>query len=236
MPTPSAGTFGTGGGFGGSFAGASATGGFIPLGGIVAGSVGTGGLPIAGAPTPMGGTPSPGGGLPSNSGGSALGILNPQGCATMFPFVLTIDPSGDTGSVNGWLESAPSVAFEQGLPRFAVGFIDTGDISTFWSIAYRDSSGGSAMYFYGGLEPGSPIEIAVAEGAKDFSEIDRNSLKFTQGATRSMTVGEIAVIYNPDNGVSIAIRVDAFYDTDTSVDSNGFNNCTAIDASWSFTF
>jgi len=69
----------------------------------------------------------------------------------------------------------------------------------------------------------------VAEGVSDFSSIDRGKLVFLQGTTRPMGVGEIAVLYNPDSGVSVAIRIDAIHD---AID----DACATMDLSWTFAF
>lgn len=106
--------------------------------------------PIAGnvAPPPMGMAGRPADGFDPND------VLNPQRCASDHPFVLSIDPGGRSGEVQGWLESAAAVRFdESGLPRFGLnGFGDesNSELTLWWSIAEISVDGRpGALWLYG---------------------------------------------------------------------------------------
>lgn len=241
------GAVGVGGsGFAGDFGGGAVTigGGLGTTGGVVQVIGGTG-------PSPTGGSLGTFG-----TGGSGSSAVNPVDCATMNPFVLSIDPSGDQGSVSGWLTGV-GVAFDQQLPRFSHGIDDTADISMKWSggtggVGDQNVAADSAVTFRADGTGSSPIEIGVVTGAQDFSSIDRNAVKLRPSPVETVDsdpvkVGDIVVFHSPDNDVWLAMRVDAIYFTDTSGGSDVFTDpspghtlwnglCSAIDVSWTFSF
>jgi len=157
-------------------------------------------------------------------------VLNPMGCSSK-PFVLTIQPSGDRGSVSGWLESTPTLSFEDLLPRFDPTPVET-DLALWWSIGTIGEDGTQPhVYFYG---QNSVTRVAVAEGARDFSQIDRSDLVFGDWETRPVFPGEIVVFENVKSGLMLALRLDAVYDSSPNGDDSGL--CAGIDASWTFSF
>jgi hypothetical protein len=168
-----------------------------------------------------GGTPSVG-----------RGILNPNGCHSERPFVLSIAPSGDTGTVSGWLESTPMLVFEDQLPRFD-RTPDPGDLDLWWSIAGLDQDMGPSLYFYG---ENDATRVAVAVGARDFDDIDSSALMFDDWVTPAITLGTIVVFENVNTGERVAMRADKVLDTDPAVDATSGGTCAALEASWSFDF
>jgi hypothetical protein len=153
-----------------------------------------------------------------------------MGCSGK-PFVLTIQPSGDRGSVSGWLESTPTLSFEDRLPRFDPTPAET-DLALWWSIGSIGGEGGQSIaYFYG---QNAVTQVAVAEGARDFDQIDRGALVFNDWETRQVFPGEIVVFLHLMTGEMLALRLDAVYDADSRGDPDGL--CAGIDASWTFTF
>lgn len=188
------------------------------------GGAGAGGVGVAGSTSPpMAGT---------GGSGASIGhqILNPQDCDSDRPFVLTIQPSGDRGSVSGWLESSPQLAFKDQLPRFDNA--PDPDLALWWSIASIDQDNGTFLYFYG---ENDATRVAVANGARTFDEIDSDSLVFDDWVTPMVGVGAIVVFENVDTKERVAMRVDDVLDTDPSSEFAG-GLCAALTASWSFDF
>jgi hypothetical protein len=166
----------------------------------------------------------------SDSGPSVGGmILNPNGCHSERPFVLSIAPSGDRGTVSGWLESTPQLAFENELPRFDP--TPGGDLAVWWSIGSVDQGMGASLYFYG---ENDATRVAVAVGARDFDEIDSSRLTFDDWVTPAVMPGTIVVFENTETGERVAMRADKVLDTDPNVSLSG--TCAALEASYSFDF
>lgn len=167
----------------------------------------------------------------SDSGPSIGGmILNPRGCRSDRPFVLSIAPSGDRGTVSGWLESTPMLVFEDQLPRFDPT-PGPGDLDVWWSIAGLDPDTGASLYFYG---ENDATRVAVAVGARDFDQIDGSSLTFDDWVTPAVTPGTIVVFENTETGERVAMRADKVLDTDPDMTLSG--TCAALEASYSFDF
>lgn len=197
-------------------------------GGVGGSMIGTGGS--AGEPPGF-----PGGG----SRGSQ--ILNPFNCDTQLPFVLSIEPDRERGHVSGWLESAPRVIFVDRRPRFArqsgppaAGASDTpeGAIALWWSIAGLRPNGDGTLYFYAGDFTGSPTELAVAEDASEFEDVDLDALTFSMQTTEEIGRGAILVFRNAETLEAVALRVDSVLAADGGDGMDGL--CAALEASWSF--
>jgi hypothetical protein len=161
-------------------------------------------------------------------------ILNPNGCLTPEPFVLTIDPSNSTGSVRGWLESAAGLVFEDQLPRFVRGFdlsvpIGAAAIALWWSIGMVDVGDGGSLYFYAGDFTGTDTEIAVASGARGLYDIDLDALDFSMQVFEAKT-GTILVFRDASTRETVAVRMDRIYFAGATQDTP----CSAVDASWRF--
>lgn len=211
----------SGGGFGGGGFGGAGTGGagFGGAGGFPAGQGGVGGMAGSGE-----------GGF----SGMAGEILNPQGCATPHPFVLSIDPMGTSGNVRGWLESAAGMVFEEQLPRFVRAFgpdrpVSQQAIALWWSISSVGGGGQGDLYFYAGDFTNSTTEVAVAHGVSRFADIDVDALELTMEAVMAKT-GSFVVYRNVLTGETLAMRVDEIFVTDVDGDAL----CAAVDASWRF--
>jgi hypothetical protein len=163
-------------------------------------------------------------------------ILNPQGCATPNPFVLSIDPVGTTGAVRGWLESAAGLVFEEQLPRFVRAFPPEGVVSEraialWWSIGMVGENGRGSLYFYAGDFTNSSTEIAVARGASRLTNIDIEALDFRLETVDAQT-GSILVFRNPTTGEMVALHMDRIIATDPAVANQSL--CASVDASWRF--
>jgi hypothetical protein len=218
----SAGSSGAGvGGAGvGGAGGAGGRAGFGGAAGFPAGQGGVGGMVGAGE----------GGGV-AGMGGD---ILNPHGCATPHPFVLSIDPSGSSGSIRGWLESAAGLVFEDQLPRFVRSFNPetpvAGEVlALWWSIGSVGSNGQGALYFYAESYTNTFTEVAIANGASRFVDIDFAALDFGSETVDAQT-GTILVFRNTLTGDALGLRVDQIFITDVDGDAL----CAAVDASWRF--
>jgi len=222
--------------------GAAASGGDAEAGTGAAGMAGTG--LEAGASGVAGGLPpGTGGEVPppgrAGSGGGASQVLNPFDCDTPLPFVLSIDPSGDSGHVSGWLESTASVVFVNQLPRFAPNgpSLDTpaGSIALWWSIAgFDESTGEGELYLYGGGFTSSVTELVVLDGAASFADVDRDALQFSMETTRAVGAGTIVVFRKTDTLETMALRVDGVLAADGELDSGLSGTCVAVEASWTF--
>jgi hypothetical protein len=215
--------------------------------GMSAGSSGTGGAGSGGAgfggaagfAAGQGAGGVGGGPGPAGEGGGAAGmagdILNPHGCATPNPFVLSIDPIGSSGTVRGWLESTAGLVFEDQLPRFVRAFDDEMPFSDrsivlWWSIGSVGSDGQGQLYFYDGAAyTNSATEIAVAHGASRFVDIDIDALDFGLETIEART-GTFVVFRNTLTDETLGLRVDQIVITDAAGDSL----CAAVDASWRF--
>jgi hypothetical protein len=153
--------------------------------------------------------------------------LNPQRCAVDEPTVLTIDPGGRSGEVTGWLESGPTLIFDDRfLPRFAGGAalpMRQNDLALWWSIASLevDAEGGE-LYFYA---LSSDTVLAEAHG-----ETDASRLMYVDDAVGPIPVGEVVVWHHLPSNRYLALRVEALYGTD----STRHAQCAATDASWIF--
>jgi hypothetical protein len=221
------------GGQGGTGAGGAGTG--AGIGGAGFGAGGFGGAGFGGFPAGQGGL----GGFPGGAGeggvsGMAGEILNPHGCATPEPFVVSIDPMGTSGNVRGWLESAAGMVFEEQLPRFVRAFgpdrpVSAQAIALWWSIGSLSNDGQGQLYFYAGDFTNSTTEIAVAHGASRFTDIDIDALELTM-ETISAKTGSFVVFRNILTGEVLAMRLDEIFATDIGGDSL----CAAVDASWRF--
>ena len=234
------GTSGDGAGADGAGSGAAGMGAGDGSAGMSAGSssAGNGGSGTAGA----GGFPAGQGGASGMSiageggvSGMAGEILNPHGCATPDPFVLSIDPVGTSGSVSGWLESAAGMVFEDQLPRFVRVFdLDTTvsdrSIALWWSIGSVGDDGEGDVFFYAGEDFTSVFtEVAIAQGANRFSDIDVDALAFSTQTIPAHT-GSFVAFRNTLTGEVVALRVDEVVDAGATGD--GF--CASINARWLF--
>jgi hypothetical protein len=191
-----------------------------------------GGAPPAegsgGATTAAGGTLGVGGVL--TNGGLGGTQLNPQpGCAAR-PFVISINPDGHSGSVTGWHETSPAIAFDGEYPRFMPKADD--GMAFWWSVG--DTPGGaSGAYFYAGTlaqaQGSTPVSVAVAAGAKTFADIDVASLTFGPKVVPAVAPGTILVFEAATTPHLLAVRFDALYVLDPDIEQ-----CVAIDVSWTF--
>jgi hypothetical protein len=156
--------------------------------------------------------------------------LNPQRCAVDEPTVLSIDPGGRSGSVTGWLESAPSLLFDANdLPRFGVGpspGANAGDLQLWWSIASvePDNEGGS-FYFYA-YAADTDLAVVRARGALE----DASILAYETEVIGPVEIGQIVVSRQRSTGRYVAVRVVSLYGTEPERRSE----CAAIDARWQF--
>jgi len=213
-------------------------------GGWGAAGAGTGGAGFGGAGAGAGGVSGFSAGQAGVSGfeGSGQGgysgmagqILNPQGCDTPYPFVLSIDPVGTSGSVRGWLESTAGLVFEDQLPRFVRGFdpstsVSERAIALWWSIASVGDNGQGSLYFYAGDFTSSPTQIAVAYGVSRLDEIDFDALDFNTQTVEAQT-GSILVFRNASTGETVGLHMDQII----AADPDGDSLCAAVDASWLF--
>jgi hypothetical protein len=219
------------GGRGGFGAGGSGDGG---ASGGPSGSGGFGGAGVGGASGFSGGFGGSGGAGEGGASGMAGEILNPRGCDTPEPFVLSIDPAGTSGSVRGWLESAAGLVFEDQLPRFVRSFYPEPEIydrglALWWSIAGVEGNGEGSLYFYAGDFTSSTSELAVPFGASRFADIDVDALDFAFQTVEART-GSFIVYRNAATGETIALRIDRIVISDPAGDSL----CAAVDASWRF--
>jgi len=207
-------------------------------------TAGRDGVPTAGRGTPppgTGGRPAP----PPNTGtagrntpppeGPDAGIfdpLNPQRCASDHPFVLSIDPGGQSGDVQGWLESAPQVVFDEyNLPRFSAdrwGPDVGGELALWWSISSLDDESGGSLYFYA---VNGSMEVAHVP-VNRFSAIgDARNLMFVSWDVGPVPVGEIAVFHHIPTDRYVAVQVLDLYGTE---DGDRRSTCAAVDARWRF--
>jgi hypothetical protein len=195
----------------------------IPAGsGGVSGRSGRGGN-TAGRAGSTAGTIAP----PPMNPDEPLDPLNPQRCAVDEPTVLTIDPGGRSGQVTGWLESAPTLMFDDRyLPRFAGGLsrpMSQSDLALWWSIASLDADEeGGEFYFYA---LSSDTVLAAAHG-----ETDASRLMYSDEVVGPIPVGEVVVWHHLSSDRYVALRVEALYGTDSTRQAE----CAAIDASWIF--
>ena len=149
-------------------------------------------------------------------------------CGDQVATTISINPTGDSGSISGWQANNYQLSFEQQIPYFSQGEMEQGDVSTIWFNATSTLTGPSAQFSSGTLSA-STYRVAVAEGATSFANIDRNALVFSQGMTRPLRTGEIIVLDNTDNDVSVAIRIGA-------LDNESSETCATLSLSWTFTF
>ena len=214
-------------GAGGSGAGGAGFGG--------AGSSGTGFGGASGFPFPAGQGGVSGFGMgEGGSSGMAGEILNPHGCDTPHPFVLSIDPNGTSGSVRGWLESTAGLVFEEQLPRFVRSFnpltpVSDRAIALWWSIGSIGDNGQGSLYFYAGDFTSSPTEIAIAHGVSRVADVDVDALEFAFQTVEAKT-GSILVFRNASTGETVGLRMDQII----AADPTGDALCAAVDASWLF--
>ena len=203
-------------------------------GGDGSGGMGTGG--VAGFSIGQSGV----GGMIGTAGvggfaGMAGEILNPHGCDTPHPFVLSIDPAGSSGTVRGWLESAAGLVFEDQLPRFARSFgpgtpISDRSIALWWSIGLvEDDDGQGSLYFYAGDFTGTSTEVAVVHGASGLADVDVDALDFRLDVVEART-GSILAFRNPSTGQVVGLRVDQIIQADPAFEGI----CAAVGASWLF--
>jgi hypothetical protein len=196
--------------------------------GVPGGTAGTAGAPeTAGRPAPPTGTAGmPGEFDPSN-------VLNPQRCASEHPFVLSIDPGGNSGEVQGWLESAPAVVFDRfSLPRFGLQTTPDeeadGELTLWWSIAELGANGDGALWFYAG---NGATEVAHVAASRPAAIGDASTLHYASWSVGPVKVGEIAVFHHLPTDRYLAVRVVDLYGTD---DRDRREICAAIDARWLF--
>jgi len=199
------------GGASGSFVG--------PLAGGAPPAEGSGGATAA-----AGGTLGVGGVL--TNGGLGGTQLNPQPGCTARPFVISINPDGHSGSVTGWHETSPAIAFDGEYPRFMPKADD--GMAFWWSVGDTPDA-----YFYAGTlaqsQGSTPVGVAVATGAKRFADIDVASLTFGPKVVPAVAPGTILVFEAPTTPHLLAVRFDALYVLDPDIDE-----CVAIDVSWTF--
>jgi hypothetical protein len=159
-------------------------------------------------------------------------VLNPQRCATDEPFVLSIDPGGASGEVRGWLESAPSVVFDEfDLPRFGRGFaIEEGDaLSLWWSISSLDVD--PSLWLY---TSNAATEIAHVQVRHPSQIGDATALDFLAGSSDLTSVGpvklgELTVYHHIPTDRYLALQAIDMYGTE---DTDRRDTCAAIDARW----
>lgn len=160
-------------------------------------------------------------------------ILNPFGCDTPHPFVLSIDPAGTSGQVRGWLETSAGLVFEDQLPRLAYHYFvmfSEDAIGVCWSIGHVEGNGQGYLHFCGGdAFPGTTVEVAVANGVSRFADIDIDALNFGPDVVEART-GSMIVYRNTSTGAVVALHVDQLVVTDAI----GGDFCAAVDASWRF--
>jgi hypothetical protein len=199
------------------------------------GATGTGATGGSAQPPPIGsgsaGTPAPGG----FKGPDASHILNPQECATEEPFVLSIDPGGASGEVRGWLESAPTVVFDEvGLPRFGSQFdaTDPDALMLWWSIStLGDGETPPSLWLY---TLNAETELAQLTVTSPAQIGDAKALPFVGWNGGLASVGpvqleELAVLHHIPTDRFLALQVLDLFGTDAS-EQNGF--CAAIEARW----
>jgi hypothetical protein len=161
-------------------------------------------------------------------------VLNPSRCASEHPFVLSIDPGGNSGEVQGWLESAPAVLFDQfSLPRFGLQSTPDeeadGELSLWWSIAELGTDGrGGALWFYAG---NGATEVAHVAASSPAAIGDASALSYASWSIGPVEVGEIAVYHHLPTDRYLAVLVVDLYGTE---DSDRRELCAAIDARWLF--
>ncbi len=188
----------------------------------------------AGRPAPPPNTGGAGGDAPQAgmTGGDPFDPLNPQRCASDHPFVLSIDPGGQSGDVQGWLESAPQVVFDEyNIPRFSVDGPapeDDGELALWWSISSLDDARGGSLYFYAVNGAMEVAHVAVNR----FSAIgDARNLPFSSWEVGPVPVGEIAVFHHIPTDRFVAVQVLDLYGTE---DGERRSTCAAVDARWKF--
>jgi hypothetical protein len=159
----------------------------------------------------------------------ASDVLNPFRCATEHRFVLSIDPGGDAGQVQGWLESASTVLFDEShLPRFGASGPTDGlqaDLSLWWSIYTLDEENGPGFWFYGA----PATEIAHVAGGGGVA--DARQLVYTTQSLGPVAVGDTLVAHHIPTDRYLAIPATALYGTE---DRTMRGECAAIDARWRF--
>jgi hypothetical protein len=163
-------------------------------------------------------------------------VVNPRGCPTQQPIVLSLDPGGVSGHVRGWLESAPYVVFDDGgLPRFefAGGPSDdpNAELSVWWSIASLPGDGAPGqVYLYA---TNAATEVAhVAQS--DISAIgDATALQYVKGHVGPVEVGHIAVFHHIPTKRYLAVRA-LDLRAGSGNDPDIGNQCAALDARWMF--
>jgi hypothetical protein len=169
----------------------------------------------------------------------AAGVLNPQRCATDEPFVLSIDPGGTSGTVSGWLESAPTVIFDTaGLPRFGNGFNSQGSdaLMLWWSIASLgppgvDDPSEDSLYVYT-LNEQTELVALTAQSAAEIG--DAKQLTYTSFENGLIPVGpikimEITVLHHIPTDRYLAMQVLDVFGAD---DPLRRSECAAIEARW----
>ena len=191
-------------------------------------SPGTGARPAPPPNTGNAGSDAPQAGMP---GPEPFDPLNPRRCASDHPFVLSIDPGGQSGEVQGWLESAPQVVFDEyNIPRFSMDgptHDDDGELALWWSISSLDNNGGS-LYFYAVNRSMEVAHVAVNR----FSAIgDARGLPFVSWDVGPVPVGEIAVFHHIPTDRFVAVQVLDLYGTE---DGDRRETCAAVDARWRF--
>jgi hypothetical protein len=161
-------------------------------------------------------------------------VLNPQRCATDHPFVLSIDPGGDSGEVRGWLESAPQVVFDRSnLPRFSSGGPapsedPDAELSLWWSISELSEDRPGSLWFYAASASTEVAHVSV----RSFAAIgDATHLPFVSWSVGPVAVGEVAVFHHIPSDRFVAMRALDLYGTE---DSDRRELCAAIDARWAF--
>lgn len=157
-------------------------------------------------------------------------ILNPMECEADLPFVLGINPDGNSGFVSGWLGNAPVVTFDGEIPRFEFeGNGDEESLILFWSIASTGSASEPSVHFYGDNDA---TLVALADDVDEVQEItDATSLLFDNRVVSDVRVGEIVVFHHLTTDRYLALRLDAIYQSDSAEPSD---DCFAINASWTF--
>lgn len=163
---------------------------------------------------------------------AAVGVLNPQRCATDEPFVLSIDPGGASGEVRGWLESAPNVIFDKNdLPSFGASF-DLGsnqNLTMWWSIAALDVE--PSLWLYA-TNPSTEIAHVPVRNVAEIG--DARALTFVGmspdlDSVGPVALGELVVFHHGPTDRFIALQAFDMYGTE---DSDRRELCAAIDARW----
>jgi hypothetical protein len=171
-------------------------------------------------------------------GGDEPDVLNPQRCASNEPYVLSIDPGSRSGQVQGWLESAPAVLFDENdLPRFGLGprpEEEGGDLALWWSIesypagVEGGSEGPGALWFYAANDSTEVVHVPVDRPA---AIGDATTLPFTSWSIGPVAVGEMAVFRHVPTDRYLAVQAVDLYGTEDGV---WRGECAAIDARWVF--